>query len=66
MKLTTEVKNQIDKMSPHQIFTMFRFHPTNLTTGESGKYMQIAVRNRIINNKKEFSREQKPKVFGIT
>lgn len=47
MKLTDQVKKEIDSMSPHQIYTMFRFHPTNMTSGESGKYMQDTIRERL-------------------
>lgn len=67
MKLTQEVKASIDKMSPHQIYTMFRFHPTDITSGESGKYMQQSIhRKRENDTKKELAGEQKPKVFGAS
>jgi hypothetical protein len=66
VKLTKEIRSQIDKMSPHQIYTMFRFHPTNMTTGETGRYLQDTARNKIVNDKKELSGEPKRKVFGIT
>jgi hypothetical protein len=66
MKLTKDVKSQIDQMTPHQIYTMFRFHPTDITAGESGKYMQDSMRERAGDYKKDFEREQKRKVFRIT
>lgn len=68
MKLTPTVKKDIDGMSAHQVYTMFRFHPTDMTTGESGKYMQNTIHEKIRKekDKTELSDEQKPKVFGIT
>lgn len=68
MKLTREVKKEIDKMTPHQICTMFRFHPTNMTTGQTGRYMQDKAREmkEMEAEKKELQDEQKRKVFGVT
>ena len=67
VKLTPDVKKEIDKMSPHQIYTMFRFHPTDITSGESGRYMQQSIhRKREEYTKKELAGEQKPKVFGAS
>lgn len=43
MKLTPQVKTAIDSMTLHQIQRMFRFHPTNITSGESGRYMQYVA-----------------------
>lgn len=66
MRLTDEAKKEIDEMSPHQIYTMFRFHPTNMTTGQTGRYMQDKARNLNPEDKRELSDESKRKIFGIT
>ena len=42
--LTEETKNQIDKMSAGQIAACFRFFPSDMTTGETGKYMREKAR----------------------
>lgn len=65
MKLTPQTKSEIDKMTPHQIYTMFRFHPTNMTSGESGKYMQELIREKIHSGKDKTLTEIRRKIFGI-
>ncbi len=38
MKLTEEVKNEIDGFTFGKLASLFRFHPCEYTTGETGKY----------------------------
>jgi hypothetical protein len=65
MKLTKDIEKEIDKLSLLQISSMFRFHPTDITSGESGRYMQEAALKKIMEDKKELSDEQRKKVFRI-
>jgi len=44
MKLTQEIKKQIDSYSEGKLRSMFRFFPSDITTGESGRYIQDRAR----------------------
>jgi hypothetical protein len=40
MKLTQELKKEIDGFTLSKIASLFRFFPSDYTTGETGKYLQ--------------------------
>ena len=46
MKLTTELKTEIDGYTSTKLKTLFRFFPSDITTGESGRYIQNKVKDR--------------------
>ena len=47
MKLTEEVKKEIDGFTFGKLASLFRFHPCEYTTGEVGKYTMIKIREKL-------------------
>jgi len=45
MKLTPQLKREIDSYSEGKLRSLFRFFPSDYTTGESGKYIQDRARS---------------------
>lgn len=65
MKLTEKVKAEIDSYSANQIVTLFRFHPCDMTTGETGRYIQTVARERIIREKENQSQSDSSSTEGF-
>ena len=55
MRLTNQEKKEIDEMTVVQIAANFRFFPSNMTTGETGRYMQDVARQKISDQRKNDS-----------
>ena len=47
MKLTKEVKQEINGYSIGKIVSLFRFHPCEHTTGEVGKYVIEVLKEKV-------------------
>lgn len=45
MKLTSKLKDEIDNYSKAKMISLFRFFPSDITTGESGRYIQEKARS---------------------
>lgn len=53
MKLTKELKKQIDNKSVGSIAAMFRFHPSDYTTGKTGKYLAQKLKEKLDDEREE-------------
>lgn len=51
MKLTLEIKNEIDKAPLGKLASLFRFFPSDITTGETGKYIEKTIKEKVQDEK---------------
>lgn len=54
MKLTPKIKREIDNFSKAKLMSLYRFFPSDITTGQTGKYIAKVVRRDRV---KEFHHE---------
>ena len=47
MKITNELKRKLDSSTNARLMSLFRSHPSDITTGESGRYIQMIARERV-------------------
>lgn len=47
MKMTEEKKKEIDNFTVGKLASLFRFFPSDYTTGEIGKYVQEKIREKV-------------------
>jgi hypothetical protein len=53
MKMTPELKDEIDSFTFGKIKSLFRFFPSDYTTGESGRYLRDLARQMNEHQKKQ-------------
>lgn len=47
VKLTESLKKEIDGFTFGKLYSLFRFHPCDYTTGEAGKYTAKKIREKL-------------------